>query len=50
MIDFSEKDIPAEYPLCFNDECAKKAYCMHYQARLLMPEGRYSGAAVYPVA
>ena len=32
------KDVPFGYPLCFNDECAKKACCMHYQARLLLPE------------
>lgn len=44
------KDIPSGYPLCFNDGCAEKGKCMHYQARLLMPEGRYHGSAVYPVA
>lgn len=44
------KDIPTGYPLCFNEECAKKACCMHYQAMLLIPEVRYSGAAVFPMA
>ena len=44
------KDIPLRYPLCFNDECAKKACCMHYQARLLLPEDRHHGSAVYPTA
>ena len=44
------KDVPMGYPLCFNDECAKKASCMHYQARLLLPEGRQHGAAIYPTA
>ena len=44
------KDIPMGYPLCFNDECTKKACCMHYQARLLMPENRYHGSAVFPTA
>ena len=44
------KDIPVEYPLCFNDECARKASCMHYQAGLLMPEDRHHGPAVYPTA
>ena len=43
-------EIPMGYPLCFNDECAKKACCMHYQARLLLPEGRHHGPAVYPTA
>lgn len=43
-------DIPMGYPLCFNDECAKKACCMHYQARMLMPENRYYGSAIYPTA
>ena len=44
------KDIPMGYPLCFNSECAKKACCMHYKARLLMPEDRYHGSAVFPTA
>ena len=44
------KDVPMGYPLCFNDECAKKASCMHYQARLLLPEDRHHGPAVYPTA
>lgn len=44
------KDVPMGYPLCFNDECTKKACCMHYQARLLLCEGRYTGSAVYPTA
>lgn len=44
------KDIPTGYPLCFNDECAKKTCCMHYQAMQLIPEERYSGAAVFPMA
>ncbi len=44
------QDIPAGYPLCFNDDCSKKASCMHYQAWLLIPEDRQHGAAVYPTA
>ena len=44
------KDIPMGYPLCFNNECAKKANCMHYQARLLLPEGRHYGSAIFPIA
>lgn len=44
------KDVPMGYPLCFNEECTKKACCMHYQARLLLPEDRLHGAAVYPTA
>ena len=44
------EDIPKGYPLCFNNECADKDRCMHYQARLLMPKERYYGAAVYPTA
>ena len=44
------KDIPMGYPLCFNNECTKKDCCMHYQARLLMPDDRYTGAAVFPTA
>ena len=44
------KDIPMGYPLCFNSECAKKDCCMHYQARLLMPDDRYTGSAVFPTA
>ena len=44
------KDIPLEYPLCFNNECVNKDKCMHYQARLLMPQKRYSGSAVFPTA
>lgn len=44
------KDIPGGYSLCFNDACGKKDQCMHYKARLLMPEGRYRGQAVYPTA
>ena len=43
-------DSPMGYPLCFNDECAKKECCMHYQARLLMSEDRYHGSAVFPTA
>ena len=38
------------YPLCFNSECTKKDCCMHYQARLLMPDDRYTGSAVFPTA
>ena len=44
------KDIPKGYPLCFNEECAEKGKCMHYQARLLMPDSRYFGSAVFPLA
>ena len=44
------EDIPKGYPLCFNNECADKDRCMHYQARLLMPKERYYGAAVYPTS
>jgi len=44
------KDVPTGYPLCFNDECTKKACCMHYQARLTLPEGRHHGPAIYPMA
>ena len=44
------KDIPWGYSLCFNNECADKDKCMHYQARLLMPQDRYSGPAVFPTA
>lgn len=44
------KNIPWGYPLCFNEACAEKEKCMHYHARLLMPEERYSGPAVYPAA
>ena len=44
------KDIPSGYPLCFNSECTEKARCMHYQARLLMPEDCYKGSAVFPTA
>ena len=40
-------DIPWGYPLCFNDGCADKDKCMHYQAMLLMPKDRYS---VFPTA
>ena len=43
-------DIPWGYPLCFNDGCADKDKCMHYQAMLLMPKDRYSGSAVFPTA
>ena len=50
MRDFSAKDIPKGYPLCFNDECAEKGRCMHYQARLLLPEGCHYGSAVFPTA
>ena len=44
------KDIPMRYPLCFNEKCAEKEKCMHYQAWLLMPEGRYYGSAVFQLA
>ena len=44
------KDVPMGYPLCFNDACTKKACCMHYQARLLLPKDRHHGPAVYPTA
>ena len=44
------KDVPMGYPLCFNHECTKKGNCMHYQARLTLPEGHLSGPAVFPTA
>ena len=44
------KDVPMDYPLCFNGECTKSAFCMHYQARLLLPANRHHGPAVYPTA
>ena len=44
------QDIPMGYPLCFNEDCTKRACCMHYQARLLLPEGRHHGPAIYPTA
>ena len=50
MRDFSAKDIPKGYPLCFNNECAEKGRCMHYQARLLLPEGCHYGSAVFTTA
>ena len=37
------QDVPSGYPLCFNDECSKKVSCMHYQARLLLPEDHHHG-------
>jgi hypothetical protein len=43
-------EVPMGYPLCFNDECEKKANCMHYQAGQLLPEGHYHGPAIYPTA
>lgn len=48
--ELTAKDIPMGYPLCFNNECAQKGKCMHYQARLLMPKSRYYGSAVFPTA
>ena len=48
--ELTNKDIPMGYPLCFNSECTKKDCCMHYQARLLMPDDRYTGSAVFPTA
>ena len=45
-----EKDIPWGYSLCFNDDCAEKEKCLHYQARLLMAKDRYAGNAIYPTA
>ena len=45
------KDIPRGYPLCFNNECAKKERCMHYQTRLLLSVDYCSyGSAIYPTA
>lgn len=44
------KDVPMGYPLCFNEACAKSASCMHFQAGLLLPKGRYYGSAIYPTA
>lgn len=43
-------DIPMGYAMCFNDGCADKGKCMHYQAMLLTSAGRYSGSAVFPTA
>ena len=55
MTDMEERELKAEdipwgYPLCFNNDCADKDKCMHYQAWLLMPKERYCGSAVYPTA
>ena len=44
------QEVPVGYPLCFNEGCTKSACCMHYQARLTLPEGRYYGPAIYPTA
>ena len=44
------KDIPMGYPLCFNKECKQKENCMHYQARLLLPEDCHYGSAIFPTA
>ena len=44
------KDIPMGYPLCFNEECTKKTCCMHYQAKMLLPERPLHGPAIYPTA
>lgn len=43
-------DIPCTYSLCFNDNCACKDDCMHYQAKLLVAGERYKGNAIYPTA
>ena len=43
-------DIPSTFELCFNDNCAYKDDCMHYQAKLLVAGERYKGAAIYPTA
>ena len=44
------RDVPMGYPLCFNEGCSKSACCMHYQARLTLPEDRHHGPAIYPTA
>ena len=44
------KNIPWGYELCFNNDCALRQQCMHYQASLLNPSERTSGPAVYPTA
>ena len=44
------KNIPWGYDLCFNNDCALRQQCMHYQASLLNPSERTSGPAVYPTA
>jgi hypothetical protein len=43
-------DIPEGYALCFNNGCADKDKCMHYQAMLLTSADRFKGNAVYPTA
>ena len=44
------QDIPTGYPLCFNEKCTKKTCCMHYQAKMLLPERPLHGPAIYPTA
>ena len=43
-------DVPKDYPLCFNDECTRKASCMHFQTHLTMPQDRLTGPSIYPTA
>jgi hypothetical protein len=44
------KDFPWGYPLCFNNECAEKERCMHYQAMLLSPGDCHYGPTIFPTA
>ena len=44
------KNIPWEYPLCFNEACKLRESCMHYQAYKLHPKERLTGPAVLPSA
>lgn len=44
------KNIPWEYPLCFNEACKLRESCMHYQTYKLHPKERLTGPAVLPSA
>ena len=44
------KNIPWEYPLCFNEACKLRESCMHYQAYKLHPKERLSAPAILPSA
>ena len=44
------KNIPWEYPLCFNEACKLRESCMHYQAYLLQSKERLTGPTILPSA
>ena len=49
-MEFDYRNVPADYELCFNQQCPLHEHCMHYVVAQQVSHVRPAGPAVYPWA